>query len=183
MKKMVLATLIIIIGISLGGCNNSAKLNNVDETNKKITIEEAKEIALKHANLTSDQVSFIRSKKDTDNGMEKYDIEFYHENKEYDYEINATDGQIIEYDYEVENYDIPQKQEQNSNISEITVDKAKEIALKHANLTSDQVSFKKVELDYDDGIKKYDIEFYFNNKEYNYEVDSNSGDILKYEQD
>ncbi|MCR1952050.1 PepSY domain-containing protein [Clostridium sp. DSM 100503] len=38
-------------------------------------------------------------------------------------------------------------------------------------------------MDYDDGIKKYDIEFYFNNKEYNYEVDANSGDILKYERD
>ena len=104
MKKVVLATIIISVSMSLVGCKNSKTLNNGNETNKKVTIEQAKEIALKHANLTSDKVSFIRTETDIDNGVEKYDIEFYYENKEYDYEINAANGEIIEYDYDVENY-------------------------------------------------------------------------------
>ena len=56
MKKITLATIIISIGMSLVGCNNSTTLNNGNETNKKVTIEQAKEIALKHANLTNSQV-------------------------------------------------------------------------------------------------------------------------------
>ena len=201
MKKVVLATIIISVSMSLAGCKNSKTLNNGNETNKKVTIEQAKEIALKHANLTSDKVSFIRTETDIDNGVEKYDIEFYYENKEYDYEINAANGEIIEYDYDVENYNIPTKEDSNNIVNNqqsnnidgnqqlnpyetsITVEEAKEIALKHANLTSSQVSFVKSEFDFDDGVKKYDIEFYYNNREYNYEIDANTGIILSYEQD
>ena len=201
MKKVVLATIIISVSMSLVGCKNSKTLNNGNETNKKVTIEQAKEIALKHANLTSDKVSFIRTETDIDNGVEKYDIEFYYENKEYDYEINAANGEIIEYDYDVENYNIPTKEDSNNIVNNqqsnnidgnqqlnpyetsITVEQAKEIALKHANLTSSQVSFVKSEFDFDDGVKKYDIEFYYNNREYNYEIDANTGRILSYEQD
>ncbi|MDV4150753.1 PepSY domain-containing protein [Clostridium sp. AL.422] len=215
MKKLAVATMIISISMSLAGCGNSAVTYN----NKNITVEEAKEIALKHANLASDQVSFIRTETDMENGVQKYDIEFYYENKEYDYEVNATNGQIIGYDYDVENYNIPTKEESNnvvnnqpSNSEEstqtsnntnenqqsnntagnqqsnsgatlITVEEAKQIALNHAGLSSSQVTLVKSELDFDDGIQKYELEFYFNNKEYNYEIDANTGNILKYEID
>ena len=182
MKKITLATIIISIGMSLVGCNNSTTLNNVNETNKKVTIEQAKEIALNHANLTSDQVSFIKTETDLDKVVEKYDIEFYYENKEYDYEINANNGQIIGYDYDVENYTIQNNQTSNSAAETlISAEEAKQIALNHANLTSSQVSFVKSELDFDDGIQKYDIEFYSNNMEYNYEIDANTGSILQHE--
>ncbi|MGN1029518.1 MAG: bacterial Ig-like domain-containing protein, partial [Bacilli bacterium] len=117
MKKVVLATIIISVSMSLVGCKNSKTLNNGNETNKKVTIEQAKEMALKHANLTSDKVSFIRTETDIDNGVEKYDIEFYYENKEYDYEINAANGEIIEYDYDVENYNIPTKEDSNNIVN------------------------------------------------------------------
>ena len=69
-----------------------------------------------------------------------------------------------------------------NNNSKIAVDEAKEIALKHANLTKDQVVFEKVEMDYD-RIQSYDIEFYHNNMEYSYEIDANTGQIISYEQD
>ena len=66
MKKVVLATIIISVSMSLVGCKNSKTLNNGNETNKKVTIEQAKEIALKHANLTSDKVSFISKRQKID---------------------------------------------------------------------------------------------------------------------
>ena len=196
MKKL-LPIIMISIAISLSGCNNK-DINNKDindNINKsdtgKVTIEQAKEIALKHANLISDQVSFIRTETDLDNGIEKYDIEFYHENIEYDYEINVANGEIIEYDHDVENYNINNNQAPSKNIGgateeqgkTISVEQAKEIALKHANLTSDKVTFGKSELDFDDGIQKYDIEFYYNNREYSFEIDANTGKVLAYEQD
>ena len=175
MKRLKLATVIMIISISLMGCSNSEKLNN-----KTVTIDEAKEIALKHAGLTSDQVSFVEVESDVDNNIEKYNIEFYHGDKEYDYEINSANGEIIKYDYNME-YD---KNENNVNsVVNISEEQAKEIALNHAEITSDKVSFIKVEMDVDNGTQKYDIEFYYNNIEYNYEIDANTGDILSYERD
>lgn len=183
MKKIALATVIISIGMSLVGCNKAATPNSENEINSKITMEQAKEIALNHADLTGDEVSFIKSETDIDNGVEKYDIEFYHENKEYDYEINASDGKIIKYDYDVENYNISEKQVANGESIEITVEQAKEIALNHANLTSDQVTFVKNELDLDNAIKKYDIEFYYENKEYDYEINASDGQIIEYDYD
>ena len=70
-----------------------------------------------------------------------------------------------------------------NNIGEISLDKAKEIALSHAGLASNQVTFQRTELDFDNGIQKYEIEFYYNYREYSYEIDANTGNILSYEQD
>ena len=112
MKRLSLAAIIVIVSISLVGCTNSGEVSNSNNqssvrnvsssnnsnTTNKITIEQAQEIALKHAGLTKDQVSFIKIENDIDNGLEKYDIEFYCNGKEYDYEINAANGQIIKYD-------------------------------------------------------------------------------------
>ena len=74
-------------------------------------------------------------------------------------------------------------QENVNNTGDISLDKAKEIALAHAGLTSDQVNFKRTELEFDNGVKKYEVEFYYNNMEYSYELDSHTGNILSYEQD
>lgn len=205
MKKIILIATIMIISMSLIGCNKSAISSNENQTinentdnnqnsneTVKFSIEEAKNIALKHANLTNDKVSFIKVESDLDNGIEKYDIEFYYENTEYDYEINALTGEIIEYDYDVENYNITNNQDSNKNTGNnqslnetinISTEQAKEIALKHVNLTVNEVKFRKVELDLDDGIQKYDIKFYYNNIEYDYEIDANTGDIVSYERE
>ena len=61
--------------------------------------------------------------------------------------------------------------------------RAKEIALSRAGLASNQVTFQRIELDFDNGIQKYEIEFYYNYREYSYEIDANTGNILSYEQD
>ncbi len=194
MKKIALATIILVACISLIGCNKSSTPNNQNSNNNKITMEQAQEIALKHAKLTSDQVSFIKTDTELENGIEVYNIEFSYENKEYDYKINSANGEIVEYDSDIEDYDITQQQatkenksvtpnNQNSNNSKITVEKAKEISLKHANLKDNQVVFDKTEMDYDNGVQIYDIEFHYNNIEYNYEIDANTGNILSYSQD
>ena len=181
MKKLALATIIISISMSLVGCNNATNSTTENNINEKLTVDQAKEIALQHANLTIDQVSFIRTESEIDNGIEKYNIEFYSGNTEYDYEIDAANGNILEYDQDVENYNI--QQPINTDTVQITIEEAKDIALKNANLTNDQVTFTEVKLDIENGIQKYELEFYNNNKEYSYEIDANTGKILSYEQD
>ena len=82
-----------------------------------------------------------------------------------------------------QNNSVNNAQSNANNTANISLDKAKQIALSHAGLTSSQVTFKKTELDFDDGIQKYEVEFYYNNREYSYEIDANTGNVLSYEQD
>ena len=112
-------------------------------------------------------------------------FEFYHNNQEYDYEIDANTGDILEYDLDVENYAIPQANNNvntNTNVA-ITNAKAKEIALNHANLSQNQVSRINCHLDYDDGIQVYEVSLYVNDTEYSYEIDAQNGNIVSYERD
>lgn len=66
----------------------------------------------------------------------------------------------------------------------LTKDEALKKALDHANLDKDQVDYiKKVELDYEHGRKVYEIKFYQGGLEYEYDVDAETGNILKFEKD
>ena len=60
--------------------------------------------------------------------------------------------------------------------SGISADRAKQIALSHAGVSG--ASFTKVELDTDDGVRVYEIEFKVGNVEYDYDIDATSGAIL-----
>ena len=71
----------------------------------------------------------------------------------------------------------------NTSSNKISADKAKKIALNHANLTSNQVSYVQVEADFDDYTPSYDVEFYHNNVEYSYEINANNGNIISFEKD
>ena len=153
-----------------------------------ISSDEAKQIALQHANLSDNQVTFIKVSQDYDDGINKYEIEFYYNNTEYDYEINAYSGEILKFDYDAEYYNpsntISYSNSQSSSTQNlISSDEAKNIALQHANLTDNQVTFIKVSKDYDDGIHIYEVEFHYNNREYNYDINAINGTILSYEQD
>ena len=140
----------------------------------------AKEIALQHAGLSSGQVTFFRTQMDWENGRRVYEVEFYSGNTEYDYEIDAATGDILSYDYDVENYTIPSGPQTGDLIGE---SRAREIALQHAGLSSNQVTFILAKLDWDDGRRVYDVEFYSGNKEYDYEIDATSGAVLSYDFD
>lgn len=61
--------------------------------------------------------------------------------------------------------------------------KAKEIALKKANLTSDGVTFDKVELDHDDGVWQYEVEFRKDGHEYDADIRATDGEIIKWDED
>ena len=67
--------------------------------------------------------------------------------------------------------------------SKYTMEQAKEIALKHANLTRDQVMFGKCVMEYEYGVQSYEIEFYKGYLEYSYEINANTGEIISFEQD
>ena len=67
---------------------------------------------------------------------------------------------------------------QNSN-NYIGEDAAKEIALTHAGVAAADCTELKVELDTDDAVVHYDVDFKAGGMEYDYDIDSTTGDILQ----
>ncbi len=66
----------------------------------------------------------------------------------------------------------------------ISEEEAIAAALAHVDLQQDQVDFiKRAELDYEHGRKIYEIEFYMGGFEYEFDIDANSGKVLKYKKD
>ena len=65
-----------------------------------ITLDQAKEIALAHAGLNADAVYFDKAKQDYDDGILVYEIEFKAGTAEYEYEIDAQTGAILDYEWD-----------------------------------------------------------------------------------
>ncbi len=152
-------------------------------TSTDIGAEKAKQIALNHAGVSASNATFVKAQREYDDGRLTYDVDFYSGNKEFDYEILASDGTILSYDADIENYRIPSAASNTSSANYITADRAKEIALANAGLSSSQVSFVKAQFDWDDGRAEYEVEFSHSFREYEYTIDAVSGQILSMDRD
>ena len=80
---------------------NVTKPSN-SNTGSYISIDKAKEIAVGKAGLTVSGVTFIKAKLDYDDGRAVYDIEFYNGGVEYECEVDASTGAILDYSSERE---------------------------------------------------------------------------------
>ncbi|MDO4380096.1 MAG: PepSY domain-containing protein [Clostridia bacterium] len=67
-----------------------------------ISASDAKAIVLSHAGLGESEVTFKKFKLDEDDGIYKYEVEFKKGFIEYEYEINARDGSIIDFEKEID---------------------------------------------------------------------------------
>lgn len=139
-----------------------------------IGYEKAKEIALNNAGIDASQVTKFEIELDVENGIMIYDVEFDALIYEFDCEINALTGEIVEFKKEYNDGYVPPVPENQNIISE---EKAKEAALSHAK--ADAVT--ELEIKLDEGI--YEIEFKSNGYEFDYEIDALTGRIIKAEKD
>ena len=149
------------------------KVSNSIEMDK----DEAKEIALNYLELKEKDVTFTKSKIDRENGKTIYELEFFDEEYEYEINVDIKTKEIAKYSKE------PIKSNTSNSNNYISKDKAKKLVLEHSKLSEENIIWHKVELDIDYNIKTYEIEFFSNNLEYEYEVDAINGNILKYEVD
>lgn len=153
-------------------------------------IDAAKAIALAAADITESDAVFTTAELEEKNGISYYEIDFTVGGQEYDYDIDAISGKIIENqtkavdDTAAANTATTANATNAASDGQVTVEEAKEIALNHAGLTADGVTFIKGKLERDDGREKYEIEFYTSDfKEYDYEIDPKTGEILSYDYD
>ena len=148
-----------------------------------ITADRAKEIALEHAGISASNAVFVKAGLDWDDGRTVYEVEFYANNTEYDYEIDPASGSILSYDQDWDDFSLAPVVSAGTTGEYISVDKAKQIALDHAGISASSATFVFAKMDWDDGRMQYDVEFYANNIEYDYEIDANTGAILSYDHD
>ena len=147
--------------------------------NGQITLEQAKETALKHAGLKADAVTFVKAEQDCENGKLVYEVEFVTNDGgkvvEYDYEIDAATGSVVSYDYDAENY-VSAKGATTVSVDEAT---AKQTVLnKVPGATAANIYEWK--LDFDDGRWEYDGKIVYNLMEYDFTVDASSGAVTEW---
>ncbi|MCH5279339.1 MAG: PepSY domain-containing protein [Christensenellaceae bacterium] len=159
----------------------------------------AKRIALNHASLKESDVTRLRVKLDEDDDRVIYEVKFHANGYEYDYEIDAANGKIVDYDKEWDDDATVNTAKPTSAPTTaapataapttsspapsayIGKARAKQIALAHAGLTEDQVTGLSVEFDYDHGRAVYEVDFYANGYEYEYDIDARTGAIIDFD--
>ena len=145
-----------------------------DSSGGLITLDAAKEIALKNAGLAANQVTFSKQKLERENGRQVYDIEFYTSDyREFDYEIDAVTGTILEVDYDADSYTPPDA----SVTGTINQDKARDIALAKVPGASAK-HMTSLKLERENGRLIYEIEITYNGLEYEFEINAADGVIL-----
>ena len=146
----------------------------------QLTAQQAKEKALAHANLTLDEVVFVVCELDWEHGRQVYEVEFYtNDAREFDYEIDASTGEVLSYDYDAEHYTAPSTGSEGGSISQ---ERAKEIAL--AQVPGAVLSdIREFETDYDDGRLEYEGKIFYGGMEYEFTIDGYSGAIREWEAD
>ncbi|MDO4566869.1 MAG: PepSY domain-containing protein [Oscillospiraceae bacterium] len=200
MKKLIPAVLCLIFVLSLAGCgtlgtaaggasleDTAASTSAADAGSAAAQIGEleAKAIALEHAGVAEADLLYMQVKLDTDDGRTVYDVEFYSGGAEYDYEIDAASGEVVSFDYDIENYE--SSAASSGTVSDsgsyIGEEQAKSAALTHAGVAEADLVYIQVKLDTDDGRTVYDVEFYSGGAEYDYEIDAVSGEVVSFDYD
>lgn len=203
MKKLIAVCLLAGL-VALAGCNSSQTASA-----SYIGVEAARSAALKDAGET--EGDFTNATLEERDGTIYYDVEFTAGGAKYEYAVDALTGSIIEAKKEGGESQSSSSQASSSSSSQassqsgsslnstpraessqassaagstglITEEEAANIAKEHAQVTD--CTMLPVKLDRDDGRQVYDVEFFTaDGKEYDYEIDAATGEVLSYDYD
>lgn len=154
-KKITSALLAILCIFSLSVCAFGA-----------IGLEQAKEIALKDAGFSQQQISIKECKKDGRN----FDIEFFVQGSEYDYSIDSN-GSIVSFSFDSNKFITGSKA--------INAESAKSAALGYLGLNASSV--KALSCEYDAEDVEYEVKFISGSKEYSVTVSAVNAEVVEYE--
>ena len=165
--------------------NSTAQTANQGSTaqqNNYIGEQAAQDAALAHAGVSAQNVSFVRTKLDWDNGRWQYEVEFYDQGTEYDYSIDAVTGEVLGYDYDAEYYTANNNTAamQTAPGAQISAEDAKAIALAHAGVSAQDAQRMEMGFDNEHGRAVYEFEWRVGWTEYSCDVDANTGEVVGY---
>ena len=166
-------------------------------------MEAAESAAFAHAGLDASQVTMGEVDFDYEDGRMVYELEFYANGAEYEYDIDASTGAVVKSSQEggrTQTGSGAGSGGASGNVSsgagsgtaqsgaggtsaDIGREAALATALNHAGVSQDQVYGLEVKQEYDDGRLEYEIEFKTGGWEYEYTISAADGTILDYERD
>ncbi len=145
-----------------------------------ISQDEAMSLACAHAGVSAEDAQKLNVEFDSEDGIMVYEIEFKIGTTEYEYEIDASTGEILK--YEMENKASTSATEGTTaggNSDYIGETAAKEAALSHAGVSESETYFINCFIEYDDGQPEcYGVKFAAGSTVYKYEIDLYSGTVL-----
>ncbi len=134
---------------------------------------QATAIAYNHAGVSADSVTYCKVEMEQEKDGMIYEIDFIAGSADYEYEIDAATGNIIDCECE----EAPRSHDDTSK-GFIGSEKAKEIAFSIKGVKASEVSVVDVELGRENGMIIYEVEFHHNGKKYEVEIDAVSGAII-----
>ena len=135
---------------------------------KVITQSKVKSIVRKSApDLKNSKLSIDL---ETDNGVVVYEVEGKTKTREYEFEVDAYTGKIIERDWE--------SRSKSKGKKKLTKAEARKVVDKNVTARKNQKNYK-VEVDYDDNVKIYEIEFKTGSRKYEVEVNATTGKLCE----
>ena len=162
-------------GTAASGSSNTGSTASASTTD--IGEAKAKSVALSHAGISESSTSYIYAKKDWDDGRWVYDVEFWTDGKEYDYEILASNGTILSYDYDAE---YQWNGSSSTSGDTISTEKVKSIVTDRAGVSG---TFRELKLERDDGRTVYEGEMRSGRTEYEFTIDAYTGAVLEWDTD
>lgn len=178
------------------------------EQTQMIPMEEAQEAALKAADIEAADADISATTLSEVAGVACYKVEFTFGEYAYAYTINAQTGAVMEMSSQEQNAQasgtqtevadstVPATAQTSGSASAQaqtsaaapaqnatgigTVDEAaaQKIALEHAGVKAADATITKSKLDYEDGRQVYDIEWYAGGAKYDYEIATDTGEII-----
>ena len=169
------------------------------DTSDFIGEAEAQKIALNDLGLEESAVAFVGTELETDDGVpEYYEVKIYLDTTKHTYKIDLRSGAILAHKEKAlggnngngngngngnDNGQQGNQPGSQAGANAIGKEKALKLALTDAGLQESEVLDIELEYDHDDGKAVYEIDFKYNNMEYEYEIDASTGEILKKEAD
>ena len=181
-----LTTAVLAVALAAGivtGCGSSGQ---------DIGHDEAKRIAFEDAGVSESDTSRLKVEKDRDDGMLQYDVQFSVDEKEYSYDINGANGEILSADVETNGTaaqnNTAGKTDDTAGTNSGTDDTpstnsgtaAADVAVSEADARAAALERVpgatdadiRMELEYDDGYYIYEGDVIYDQKEYEFEIDA-----------
>lgn len=170
----------------------SVKVSGEASQKEYIGSEAAEKAALEALGVKKADVSELEVEMDYENGKMVYEVEFNYNGREYEYDISAVDGSVVQVaNAPDDDYGNNGGKDQNDNAGAgqviadglIKQSRAKEIALGHAGVKASDARRIEIERDVENGIAVYEIEFKYDKYEYSYEINAKTGEIIHSEKE
>ena len=165
---------IALIAASKNVSSESVAQSGAASNKAYIAQEQALNVVYNHAGVAAEDLVKLEMEFDSKGGTMIYEVEFETTTKKGEYEINATTGAILKSEVKHHNSSA-------DTSGYIGANAARDAALAHAGVAAGDVLEIEIELDSDDHVMTYKVEFLTGSREYEYRINATTGAVVTYE--